>query len=127
LIPGVFDASAVLAVYFDEPGADIGRAAMETSLVSAVNYSEVLAKALDRGDSFETALRKLAGMAFVVVAHDEGLARRAGELRPLTRQFGLSAADRACLALAERERLPAYTVDRLWAKLDLPIAIVLLR
>jgi ribonuclease VapC len=124
---GVLDASAVLAVYFNEPGAETVLPIVEGAFISAVNYSEVVAKALDRGDAFGTVLRKLSRMAFVVIAHDEILARRAGELRPLTRKFGLSVGDRACLALAERERRPAYTVDRSWAKLDLSIEIVLLR
>jgi ribonuclease VapC len=124
LIPGVLDASAVLAIYFDEPGAEKGRAVVEGSLVSAVNYSEIVAKALDRGDAFDVALRKLARMPFLVMTHDEALARRAGELRTATRRFGLSVGDRACLALAERERLPAYTVDRSWSKLELSIEVV---
>jgi PIN domain nuclease of toxin-antitoxin system len=127
LIPGVLDASAVLAIYFDEPGAEKGRAVVEGSLVSAVNYSEIVAKALDRGDAFDVALRKLARMPFLVMAHDEALARRAGELRTATRRFGLSVGDRACLALAERERLPAYTVDHSWSMLELSIEVVLLR
>jgi PIN domain nuclease of toxin-antitoxin system len=31
-----------------------------------------------------------------------------------TRPLGLSLGDRACLALARRERLPALTADRIW-------------
>jgi PIN domain nuclease of toxin-antitoxin system len=72
-------------------------------------------------------LISLARMAFIVVAYDLTLARRAGELRLPTRRFGLSVGDRACLALAERERLPAYTTDRTWAKLNLGIDIRLIR
>jgi ribonuclease VapC len=124
---GVLDASAVLAAYFDEPGADAVFDIVAGSLVSSVNYSEVLSKALDRGDVFDVALRKLLTMGFIVVAHDERLARRTGELRLLTRSLGLSIADRACLALAERERLPALTADRAWIALDLPVEIRVIR
>lgn len=123
----VLDASAVLAVYFDEPGADQVQAILPGARLSSVNYTEVIGKLLDRGDALNGALRKLAAMGFHIVAHDAPLARRAGELRPLTRQLGLSLADRACLALAERERLPVLTADRKWSMLDLGIDIRLIR
>ena len=123
----VLDASAVLAVYFDEPGADRVRLALPGSLLSAVNFTEVIGKCLDRGEALGAVLRKLATMGLAVVAHDAQLARRAGELRPLTKRLGMSLADRACLALAERERLPALTADRSWASLDLEIDIHLIR
>jgi len=123
----VLDASAVLTVYFDEPSADKVRAVLPGALLSAVNYSEVIGKALDRGEAFSVGLRKLASMGLVIVAHDAQLARRAGELRPITKRLGMSLADRACLALAERERVPVLTADRAWSKLDLSIEVRLIR
>ncbi len=123
----MLDASAVLAAYFDEPGAEPVRAALPGSLLSSVNYTEVVGKALDRGEAFGVALRKLAAMGFVIVSHDAQLARRAGELRPLTRRLGMSLADRACLALAEREALPVLTADRSWRAAALAIDIRLIR
>ncbi len=127
VIVAVLNASAVLAVYFDEPGADHVRAALPGALLSSVNYTEVIGKCLDRGESLDAALRKLAAMGFAVVAHDAQLARRAGELRPLTKRLGMSLADRACLALAERERLPALTADRSWKSLAFDIDVRLIR
>jgi ribonuclease VapC len=126
-LTGVLDASAVLVVYFNEPGWETVLPMVEGAFVSAVNYSEVVAKALDRGDAFDAVLRKLSRMAVLVIPHDEILARRAGELRLVTRKFGLSVGDRACLALAERERLPAFTTDRSWANLDVGVDIRLIR
>jgi ribonuclease VapC len=123
----VLDASAVLAAYLDEPGADAVLEIVEGSLVSAVNYSEILSKTLDYGHVFDDAVRKLSAMSFIVVAHDVDLARRTGELRQLTSSRGLSIGDRACLALAERERLPALTADRAWMGLDLPVEIRVIR
>ena len=123
----VLDASAVLAVYFDEPGAENVRTALPGALLSSVNYTEVIGKCLDRGEALSAVLRKLAAMGLAVVAHDAQLARRAGELRPLTKRLGMSLADRACLALAERERLPALTADRSWKSLGLDIDIRLIR
>ncbi|MGB6551513.1 MAG: hypothetical protein WBF24_22115, partial [Xanthobacteraceae bacterium] len=42
------------------------------------------------------------------------LAQRTGALRAETVKRGLSLGDRACLALAEREGVPALTGDRNW-------------
>jgi PIN domain nuclease of toxin-antitoxin system len=123
----VLDASAVLAVYFDEAGADKVRATLPGALLSAVNYTEVIGKGLDRGEALLATLRKLAAMGVEVVAHDARLAQRAGALRPLTRRFGLSLADRACLALAERERAPVLTADRKWSSLNIELDIRLIR
>lgn len=123
----VLDASAVLAVYFDEPGGDLVTRALPGALLSAVNYSEVIGKCLDRGGSVDQIARKLAALGFQVVAHDAPLALRSGELRAATRRLGLSLADRACLALAEREGASVLTADRQWSGLDLEIDIRLIR
>ena len=123
----VLDASAILAIYLDEPGAETVREVVRGSLVSSVNYSEILSKTLDLGDMFSVAVYKLTAMNFIVVPHDEALALRTGELRQLTKSRGLSIGDRACLALAERERLPALTADRAWMGLDLPVEIRVIR
>lgn len=96
-------------------------------MLSSVNYTEVIGKCLDRGEALGVSLRKFAAMGFAIIAHDAQLAIRAAELRPLTRNCGMSLADRACLALAERERLPVLTADRAWASLDLGIDIRLIR
>lgn len=127
MIAVVLDASAVLALYCDEPGAELVRATLPGGLLSAVNYAEVIGKCLERGEAMGAVLRKIAAMGVQIVAHDLLLAQRTGELRPLTRRFGLSLADRACLALAERERMPILTADRSWKSLDLGIDIRLIR
>jgi ribonuclease VapC len=123
----VLDASAVLALYFEEAGAGQVRSALPGARLSSVNYTETISKCLDRGEGIDTALRKIAAIGVEIVAYDAGLARRAGELRPLTKRLGLSLADRACLALAEREALPVLTADRSWKLLSLGLDIRLIR
>ena len=49
----VLDASAVLAAFFDEPGADVVAERMDGALLCSVNYSEVVAKLVDRGTPAE--------------------------------------------------------------------------
>lgn len=123
----VLDASAVLALYFGEPGFAEVESQLPGALLSSVNYTEVVGKCLDRGESFEATLRNIATFGVDVVVYDAALARRAGQLRPLTKRLGLSLADRACLALAEREGLPVLTADRSWKSLALDVDIRLIR
>jgi ribonuclease VapC len=58
---------------------------------------------------------------------DQKQALAAGLLAPLTKRFGLSLADRACLVLARQLGAPVVTADRAWAKLDLGIEIRIIR
>ena len=123
----VLDASAVLALLNEEPGADVVAAVAGHSLVSAVNLSEVLAKMIDDGGTYAQAVETLEALPCSAVVFDEQLAKSAGRLRADTRRFGLSLGDRACLALAEATGLPALTADRIWARLDIGITIRLIR
>ncbi len=45
--PVVLDASAVLALLFEEPGAEVVRAHLQTGVIGAANLAEVLAKLSD--------------------------------------------------------------------------------
>ena len=102
----VFDSSAVLAIAFGEHGADRAADALGDGVLSAVNASEVVARLVERGASDEDARESLRGFGLAIRPFDEGLAIAAGLLRRSTRTHGLSLGDRACLALARRERAP---------------------
>lgn len=80
--------------------------------VLTVNLTEVIGKLIERGTPGEAVIQIVSTLPFRVVAFDEGLATDAGLSRAATRQSGLSLGDRACLALAARERLPALATDR---------------
>jgi PIN domain nuclease of toxin-antitoxin system len=45
----------------------------------------------------------------------------------ITRLYGLSLGDRACLALAIQRRATVYTTDRVWKNLALDIEIQVIR
>jgi PIN domain nuclease of toxin-antitoxin system len=123
----VLDASAVLAHILNEPGSQrVGELAAE-GLMSAVNMSEVVAKLLEQSLTLAQADEIVYRYGFEIVAFDEELARQAGALRVPTRKLGLSLGDCACLALAQREGLPAITADRQWAKLKLGIEVKVVR
>ena len=113
----ILDASAVLALLYAEPGAEVVQAALPGALLSAVNAAEVIAKLNERGVPADKAAATVDWLGLEVVSFDLEQARLAGELRPITRAAGLSLGDRACLALARLRGLPAMTADIVWARI----------
>lgn len=123
----VFDSSALLAITYGEDGAAVALRAAGDAIMSAVNATEVITRLIDRGASEEEAREILHSYGLAIRPFDEPLAVAAGFLRTATRQYGLSLGDRACLALAMRERAPVVTADRAWARLDLGIDVQVIR
>jgi ribonuclease VapC len=116
----VLDTSVILAVVQNEPGSVEAATFFESALISAVNLSELLQKAVRRGISPDEVLRNLKEAEIGIVSLDARLATEAAELWPRTRAKGLSLADRSCLALALAVNGIAVTADRAWAELDIP-------
>lgn len=123
----VLDSSAILALLNGEPGGEHVAPHIGAAMVCTPNVTEVVSKLIDAGDSADSAVMRFGKLALVVVAFDYDLALRAGALRARTAKQGLSLADRACLAVAEREAVPAVTVDKAWAKADVAAKIQLIR
>jgi PIN domain nuclease of toxin-antitoxin system len=111
----VLDASALLAGLNGEPGADRVAAALDSAVVSAVNFAEVAGGLARGGNSPERVRAVLLALTCTVVAVDEEMAIDAGLMRALTDRAGLSLGDRFCLALCRRLRAPVLTTDRQWA------------
>jgi len=123
----VLDASALLAYLREEPGAEVVDGLLAEAVMASVNWAEVVQKALSAGvdvDGMQADLQAL-GMRVEPFLPVDG--ERAGRLWPLTRQQGLSLADRACLSLGLRLGLTVVTCDRAWAQLPLNLEIQLLR
>jgi PIN domain nuclease of toxin-antitoxin system len=110
----VLDASALLAVLKQEPGAATAAHLVSGALISAVNIAECVSVLVRSGVSPNGA-REILDFANVrVEAFDRDLAERTGALIASTKHAGLSLGDRACLALALRENLPVLTADHAW-------------
>lgn len=117
MIKNVLDASAVLAVLNGEPGEDKVVPLLAESAISSVNLTEVGAKLLGAGMDEASAQIAVSVLGIgEVVDFNEKLAWKAAWLRPLTKQFGLSLGDRACLALAIHLNVPAVTAEKQWSK-----------
>ncbi len=123
----VLDASAVLAFLLGERGgADLLRE-MRGSLITAVNWTEVVEKTISVGIPDQALRADFEDVGVGIVAVDAGQAEHAARLRQPTRALGLSLADRICLALAAREAAPVLTADRAWADLDVGVEVRLIR
>lgn len=129
----VLDASALMAVLHAEDGASVVIEAIgEGAAVSVVNWAEVLSKLAEAGKDPEVAaaeLRRAEGSrrALSIEPLTAADCVAVARLRPVTRRQGLSLADRACLALAERLDVPALTADRKWLEADVAAEIQLIR
>ena len=123
----VLDASAVLAYAHGEVGGEVVRGHFDEAVISTVNWSEILRKSrpagVAAGELHATLIQ--AGVSFL--AFEEQDARMTADLWGRTKRYGLSLADRACLALARRLGVPAVTADRAWTTLDLDVEIVCIR
>jgi PIN domain nuclease of toxin-antitoxin system len=129
----VLDASALLAHLNDEEGADAVEAALvRGSAISAVNLAEVLSKLAELGEepanAFDSLRRQgLFGTKLSVLPVTEADAVKIAAMHGKTRVHGLSLGDRACLALALRLGLPAFTADRAWARLKVGVKVETIR
>ena len=123
----VLDASALLAFLNQEPGSEVLESLLSHSFISTVNLAEVITKLEERGLWTEQSQTDLEALGMVIVPFDLKQAVIAGKLRSLTKPFGLSLGDRACLALGTQLNLPVLTTDRIWTQLAISIRIQVLR
>ncbi len=91
--------------------------------ISVANWAEVLSKLAERGEDPEVAAAEMRGAGLIggavaIEPINEADCILMARLRRTTKAQGLSLADRACLALAERLGVPALTADGEWTKAE---------
>ncbi len=123
--PIVLDASAVLALLQEEPGADEVERLLDGALMSCVNLSEVLQKAEQHDVHTEGLEFDLEALGVEFRAFDASSARPTAEA--WTPGSGLSLGDRACLSLAMYVGGSAVTTDARWADAGLDVDVLVLR
>jgi PIN domain nuclease of toxin-antitoxin system len=111
----VLDASALLALLAEEPGADEVEALLDGAVLSAVNLSEVLQKSEEHGIDTDGLEFDLEALGLELRPFDVTQARAAAEIWAKVPRAGLSLGDRACLALARTIGGTAVTMDRRWS------------
>jgi PIN domain nuclease of toxin-antitoxin system len=123
----VIYASALLAVLLEERGAATVQRHLATALISAVNLSEVIVAAVERGLVLESVMPVLTRLSLETFVFEAEQAYVAASFRSATRSLGLSLGDRACLALGLKLGPPALTADQRWAKVDVGAKVEVIR
>jgi len=109
----VLDASALLAFLRSEPGADKVASALADAVISAVNYSEVLKKTIERGGEIEAAATSFAGFPSPSFPSMKNRPQPVPPV-PAGQAHGMSFADRACLALGIQRGFAVLTTSARW-------------
>lgn len=108
-----------------------GKQAVEPVLfgasMSAVNYSEVLKKAVEKRGSLQQARYFLERQSINVVPFDASQAVLAASILPQTSPFGLSFADRACLSLGLKLQFKVFTAEQRMGETELDVKVKLIR
>ncbi len=123
----VLDASAILCLLNQEIGMEQVTKVLSNSVMSTVNVAEAYSKLYEVGVPNEEINNIFKELTFTIIPFDQIMAHQTGQLRPLTRAFGLSLGDRACLATAICLNLPVMTTDKVWQKLDIGIDVLCIR
>ncbi len=121
------DASALLAFLFHEAGHGQVEPHLSECCMSTVNLAEVIGRFVRDGHDGRMVLRKLSSTQIKFIPFSSEHAALAGTLLKTTYPLGLALGDRACLALALSQAIPALTADRTWLQLDIGVEIKVIR
>jgi PIN domain nuclease of toxin-antitoxin system len=123
----VLDASALLALLNNETGANVVREILPDAIISAVNFSEVIAWLTRIHIPDDEISDILDVLGLTIIPFDKELAYKTGQMAEMTKPLGLSLGDRACLALAIKFNAIAVTADKIWGNLGNMVQIQIIR
>ena len=123
----VFDSSAILALLKLEGGNEIVAARLDDAIISSVNFAEVLTVVARKGFGKEEVIKSLKNTFLHIVDFNSEQAIIAASFDEITKKYGLSLGDRACLALAKYKNCSVLTGDRVWKELELGVDVKLIR
>lgn len=124
----VLDASALLALLQNEKGAaKVENAILNQAVISTVNWSEVIQKSVAKNINIANLDSELKELGLSYFPFDIKQAEIAADLWGYTKTYGLSLADRTCLALAIHLNIPVLTADKIWQQLNIGVDIELIR
>jgi len=115
----LLDASAILAVINEEPGAEKVEEVLDDAAISTVNVAEVASKLDDFGWLADEVASLFDHLQLEILPFDVDVALTSGQLRSATKKLGLSLGDRACLATALLTKYRVLTSNESWTQLKI--------
>jgi ribonuclease VapC len=113
----LLDASALLALLLNEPGADQVESVLDDSEIHSVNLAEVVRKLVLKGIEPAEAASLLGDIDLdVIEAFSTEQAGTAGNVLAVNKSIGLSLGDAVCLVMAFSCGTRAVTAERSWPK-----------
>jgi ribonuclease VapC len=118
------DSSAFVASVLGETGWEIAKPDIDAGIMSLINVAESVSVLMRKGFSYLDAVDAIetSEMKFHVPSLSD-----AYEAAKIVHTPGLSLGDSFCLALAKSLKTSAVTADRMWAELNLGVAVELIR
>lgn len=118
------DSSAFVASVLGETGWERAKADIDVGIMSLVNVAETVSVLMRKGLSYADAVEAIekSEMKFHVPNLNDSY-----EAAQIVQTPGLSLGDSFCLALAKSLNTAAVTADRMWAELNLDVAVELIR
>ena len=120
----LLDASAVLALLHEEPGAERVKEALAGSAITSVNACEVLGVLVRNGCSLSDASVIFEKLHIPVLAFTYAQAQLSAAMLLLKVSRPLSLGDRACLGAAVESKRTVLTAERFWSELDLDDTLI---
>ncbi|WP_341748898.1 type II toxin-antitoxin system VapC family toxin [Candidatus Tisiphia endosymbiont of Sialis lutaria] len=125
----LLDTSAIIALLKKEPGYKILEDVIASSSIASINLSE-LVSVLTRSNIAENEIDIIvADIVPEIIPFCENIAIKTGKLSRLTKDYGLSLGDRACIATGCYYNMEIYTTDKIWLKVadNITTKIILVR
>ena len=100
---------------------------LDESASSSVNWAEVVQESIAGGVEVNGLREDVEALGLSILPFTVEEAETAGRLWLETRSCGLFLGDRACLSLSIRLGVPVLTTDQVWASLNLPVTVHVMR
>jgi PIN domain nuclease of toxin-antitoxin system len=124
----ILDSSALLAALRGENGAsEIMEIIDNGTHMTTVNLAGVITKLYHYKTTREEIDELIYDLPIHFIDVDKELAQLSSSYYLQAKEFGLSLADKICLAAAQRGNYTAITTDKIWAKINLGISVRVIR
>lgn len=118
----LLDTSALIALLKKESGYEMIEKIIANSAISSVNFSEFVAVLARSGISYIDIDEMIKDIVPEIIPFCEDTSTKAGKLITVTKDYGLSLGDRACIATGDHYQMEIHTTDKVWSKLQPQIA-----